>query len=351
MKILFNTHYHAFQNPGGGEVVLDKTMEALLAKGIDVVKFDQWKTKICQFDILHDFSSLSWRNWEGYKKYGVKLVVTPVMWPNTTFLKPQREFAKAGLKNLIGVKSPEVNMWNAMRLPDLFCPTSKMEMDRIMKFFYLRDSAKFKVIHNGLSVKSVEKNRRNSFVEKFGVEDYFLFVGRLSPLKNVHRIIEATLAEGKNLVVIGDADLIDLSYAGNLKNRYSDKVTFIPHLPHQSDLLFDAFRGAKALIVASLFETCSLVGMEAGALGTPVIMTESGATKEIYSDFVHYVKPLDVYTIQEAIKKVCSETPSDKLRNHIIANYSWDRVADDLINAYSKVLTGACDNVLTKKRT
>ena len=55
MKILFNTYYHAFQNPGGGEIVLLKTMEALQRKGIQVELFNKWKTNLREYDLIHNF--------------------------------------------------------------------------------------------------------------------------------------------------------------------------------------------------------------------------------------------------------------------------------------------------------
>ena len=55
MKILLNSNNSGFQAPGGGEILLSKTKEFLLKKGIDVKLFDQWNDKLEDFDILHNF--------------------------------------------------------------------------------------------------------------------------------------------------------------------------------------------------------------------------------------------------------------------------------------------------------
>ena len=57
MKILFFAYPSAFQAPGGGEVLLLKTKEALESKGIFVKLFDQWNDKLKDYDILHVFGT------------------------------------------------------------------------------------------------------------------------------------------------------------------------------------------------------------------------------------------------------------------------------------------------------
>ncbi len=339
MKILFNTYIHAFQNPGGGETVLLKTKEALEKKGITVDLFDQWKMKISDYDIMHDFSSINWRYWESFKGCGVKLAVTPVQWPNDSFPKPIEEKTKSIIKNVLGYSSPEVNIWNAMRIPDIFFPTTQMEMDKILNYYELPKNTKYKVIYNGIDSPTKIDLEENSFFKKFQINDYLLYVGRISPLKNVEFIIESALATNSKLVLVGTADITDAEYAKKLKEKYQHKVIFVGALPSQSKILTDAYKGAKALIVASFFETCSLVGLEAGSLGIPVIMTEAGATKEIYQNHVQYINPYQKETLISAIKNISSIGIKDySLQKYILDNFSWDKVADALITSYLDLL-------------
>ena len=46
MKIALNTYQAAYQNPGGGEVVLNKHYEHLRTKGHHVELFNQWTTNL-----------------------------------------------------------------------------------------------------------------------------------------------------------------------------------------------------------------------------------------------------------------------------------------------------------------
>ncbi len=337
MKILFTTHYHAFQNPGGGETVLLNTKKALEAKGLQVKLFNQWEDKISKFDIIHDFSSLNWRNWEGFKAYGPKLIVTPVMWPNDSFQNKIKENFKYTIKELTQNNSPEVNFHSALKIPDAFFCTSSIEAKKISNLYNL-ELKKFHIIPNGIFPFSNTVSK--DFLSQLKFQDYFLYVGRISPLKNVNQIIESVLAKNQNLIIVGKPDALDSGYGQNILNRYNNhpNIQFIDSLPHQSSELFSLYQSARALIVASAFETCSMVGLEAASLGTPVIMTSTGATKEYYQDFVSYVDPSNVTTLLNAIDKKWTDIEKLNLKNHILNNYDFKIIAENLLTKYEKVL-------------
>ena len=82
MKVAFFTYPSAFQNPGGGEVQLEKTREYLLKAGISVDLFDPWRARIADYDLLHVFGSV--RDCLGLievaKARRVPVVTSPVLW-------------------------------------------------------------------------------------------------------------------------------------------------------------------------------------------------------------------------------------------------------------------------------
>ena len=222
MKILFNTYYHAFQNPGGGEIVLLKTMEALQRKGIQVELFNKWKTNLREYDLIHNFSTLNYRDWDGFKSFCPKLIVTPVMWPDVNINKIIKERITQITKTLIGLTSSEVNVQNALLNVDCFFPTTEMEKNRIIKRYGLEQS-NFKVIYNGIDQPPNESST-NLFKEKYHLENYFLFVGRISPLKNVDKFISAAKIIDKTIVLIGGSDQQDLLFSINLKAREAPRL-------------------------------------------------------------------------------------------------------------------------------
>lgn len=338
MKILFMTYYHAFQNPGGGEVVLIKTFEHLKNNGIHVELFDPWKTKISHFDLVHNFATLNYRQWDGVKTYGPKLALTPVMWTDDSVISCTKEKLKANIKNLLGLRSSEVNFWNALHNIDYFFPTTNLESHRIQKRFNLA-SSKFATIYNGVEVPD-NLQTKTSFCEKNNLYDYFLFVGRISPLKNVHLIIDAVKKIDQKIVIVGESDSVDSSYFQKLKEKYKDdsKVIFIGSLKSESDELNDVYLNSKGLIVASEFETCSLVGLEAGVRGVPVYMTTRGATSEVYQDKVTYLSPDNSDAIASRITIKWQDNEKLLLKKFITDHYSWEKTSQKLALKYSEIL-------------
>ena len=59
MKIAFFVYPSAFQNKGGGEILLEKRDEFLSKiPDVKIKRFDMWKDKVEDFDILHVFGSV-----------------------------------------------------------------------------------------------------------------------------------------------------------------------------------------------------------------------------------------------------------------------------------------------------
>lgn len=338
MKILFNTYYHAFQNPGGGEVVLLKTKEALLKRDVQVDLFNPWTHKLKNYDLIHNFATLNFRDWDGFKAYCPKLVVTPVMWPDDSIATCLKEKLKAQIKDMCGMSSSEVNFWNALQRVDHFFPTTNQESERIQKRFGISEK-KLTTIYNGVSSPD-ESQSENCFYEKYKLKEFFLYVGRISPLKNVHLIIDSVIKTGEKIVIIGQSDIVDKKYHEDLIEKYkkNELVYFLGPLPQDSKELNDAYYASKAVVVASHFETCSLVGLEAGIRGIPVIMTNQGATHEVYGNFVDYINPNEPDNLTKSLEIKWSLEKREALKQHIKNNYQWDSIAKRLVSQYEEII-------------
>jgi glycosyltransferase involved in cell wall biosynthesis len=105
------------------------------------------------------------------------------------------------------------------------------------------------------------------FVAKFGLEDPFvLYVGRLDKAKNVPQLIEYF-------------DRFRATHPGPLKLALAGKA-YIP-LPELPDVVslgylseedkFDALQAAALLVMPSLYESLSMIALEAWRIGRPVL--------------------------------------------------------------------------------
>ena len=158
---------------------------------------------------------------------------------------------------------------------------------------------------------------------------YLLYVGGLSPHKNLIRLIEG-FASGApadvNLVLSGDVQDVFHTHVPEIhaaidRHRLSDRV-FMPGFVPDDDLVY-LYSRATALVLPSLMEGFGLPAVESMACGTPVIASRAGSLPEIVGDAGLYFDPTDVNSISKAIEAFLT----DDARRMTLAQTALDRAA------------------------
>jgi len=134
---------------------------------------------------------------------------------------------------------------------------------------------------------------------------YYLFFGALEPKKNVARLIEAHCSSGSKhpLVIVGppgwgsEQDVALIKQFSDLDR--SGRIKWLGYLPRQT--LATVIAGARAVVFPSLYEGFGLPVLEAMALGTPVITSNTSSLPEVAGDAALLVDPLEVRGIGGAI--------------------------------------------------
>jgi glycosyltransferase involved in cell wall biosynthesis len=180
-----------------------------------------------------------------------------------------------------------------------------------------------------------------------------VFVGRVTPLKNVHGIIEAVgrlAADGVDcrLRVIGPRD--ELRYNAQLdaivsRLRISERVDFLGSLDRAS--LIREMQAARCVVLASFQENAPMVVAEAGAMGIPQVVAPAGGAAEMvaagYSGFL--VDAASPDSIAEGLRPlVVSAELADTFgqRARMMAQvYHPDRVAQRTFEVYEAILREA----------
>ena len=161
-------------------------------------------------------------------------------------------------------------------------------------------------------------------------------VGHISPRKGFHRVIRSLPrilehVRDLTLVIIGgrgaeednSAALDELIEQLGL-SRYVSMVGAKP--PEEVALWFSA---ADVFILASDFEGCPNVVLEAMACGRPVVATKVGDIERMVPSFagILFDDPEDDLAIAECVKMALSrEWDNERIRQHVLAR-SWDDVA------------------------
>ncbi len=329
MKVLFNTHPYNFQNPGGGETVLMNLHRELQNQGVEVDLFNPWNHKMNSYDIIHEFHCLQWRWWDYYQTLPGKFVLTPTL----NLLGKQKKIIdtlKSVAKELISPNT--LTLSTALNFPDLILPTTDCERIAISDYHNV-PLDKMKVLFNGITTRELSTRKPRT-----EIKDYFLFVGNISPVKRLKEIIKACIVANQKLVIVGNASAEHDNYLKDCIElaRNHSNIEFYGKVDHNSEELDSLYFHAKALIVFSKFETFSMVGIEAGMQGTPIIMIDTEVTREVYQDFAHYVS--NEIDLEKKLHEFYPKSKQENFRNFIKENYSIESIATKLSSYYRDLL-------------
>lgn len=171
-------------------------------------------------------------------------------------------------------------------------------------------------------------------------DDYLLWIGRVCEEKGAHVAIEVAARAGLPLVIAGQV------HAYSYHQRYFERE-IAPHLDGTRARFVSMpsvweklrlLRHARALLVPSLVdETSSLVAMEAGACGTPVIGFRRGAIPEVVREGVTGFVVEDSEQMAAAISRA-DEIDPRACRAHVARNFSSDRMGREYDRLYAKII-------------
>lgn len=183
-------------------------------------------------------------------------------------------------------------------------------------------------------------------IKKLSGEKFLMYVGRPNPHKNLYRLVEAyKIVRLRNpslkLVIAGKKDFLMQKLERSVKSHgLSDDVIF-PGFVGEGELRW-LYENTLAYVFPSLSEGFGLPGLEAMVHGAPVISSRATCLPEIYKKGACYFNPYDEIDMGNKINKVITDK---KYRDNLIAEgfnvsaqYSWEKMAQQTLNAYDKVL-------------
>lgn len=169
-------------------------------------------------------------------------------------------------------------------------------------------------------------------------EDYLLYFGRIHPDKGTHEAIEIALQAGCPLKLAGliqDENYFNTKVKPRIDN---ERIIYVGNVgPEMRNELLGA---ARALLHPISFEEpFGLSVVEAMMCGTPVIAFARGSMPELIIDGKTGYLVETVNEAAQAVEKlnaidpyICSE--------HALEKFSLDRMIDEYINVYKRVLQG-----------
>ena len=185
-------------------------------------------------------------------------------------------------------------------------------------------------------------------LERYGIPEgqFLLYVGGLSPHKNLLRLIEAfakAKLDGARLAIVGDTGDVFHTHIPELRAAVdrlalSDRVIFTGFVP-DPDLVF-FYQNAEALVQPSLAEGFGLPPIEAMASGTPVIASKIPALTEVIGDAGLFFNPTNLAEITQTLEQIIN-TPGLRAemakRALVRANeFTWEKSARQVMASLEK---------------
>ena len=166
---------------------------------------------------------------------------------------------------------------------------------------------------------------------------FLLAVGRLVPEKGFDYLIDAVeaLDPPQKLVIVGGGDHAT-PYIEKLRARAGDRVIFAGMQPRE--VVMALYRQARLFVLPSFHEGLPIVALEAGCVGTPMLLSDIPAHRDLGLSEPHYFPVGD----RDALAGRLAE-PADACAVDAAAlrrAFDWDAIARETAAVYDSVLIG-----------
>jgi glycosyltransferase involved in cell wall biosynthesis len=232
---------------------------------------------------------------------------------------------------------------------------TKSELEKLFSI----PADKIEVVYNAVDERFMRGHASDSdralIAQRYQVTyPFVLYAGRISPHKNLVRIIEAFSAlrteldkDNKypdlKLIIIGD----ELSKNPDLrrtviKSGVQNDVRFLGFVPVEVLRIF--YDLAKVFVFPSLYEGFGLPPLEAMVHGTPVVTSNNSSLPEVVGNAAVLVNPENVFEIMRAMHRVLLDQglrEKMKRRSHEQSQrFSWESSARRVLQVYQEVTNG-----------
>jgi|HubBroStandDraft_2_1064218.scaffolds.fasta_scaffold01762_3 glycosyltransferase involved in cell wall biosynthesis len=233
----------------------------------------------------------------------------------------------------------------------IICGSENSKLD-IVKAYGI-PSAKVRVIPYGVDHERFHPNAilDRNWAQTLGIRDgYILHVGTFSYRKNIPTLLRAVadlrtrgtwgnrqvvLAGSQRLSIKGGAEILETIRELDL----SDSVVVTGHMPDEH--IPGLYAHASMLVVPSLYEGFGFPVLEAMAVGTPVVCSNTSSLPEVAGDAAIFFPPHDHYALAGAMEDLI-QNPSiaEQFRRkgfEQARKFTWQSTAEKTIALYREV--------------
>jgi glycosyltransferase involved in cell wall biosynthesis len=233
-----------------------------------------------------------------------------------------------------------VGEWASARLPSQTVVVSRTLQDYYRSHYGMECA----FVPNGTRLR--ERTSRE-LLRQFGLRpnDYVLYLGRLSPEKNCHLLVEAfaELETPMRLVLAGGSSHTD-EYATKLRQKQCDRIQILEWVSGES--LDALLTNAALFVLPSDMEGMSLAMLDAMGAGVCVLASDIAENHEALAGTGFTFRPGDVKHLKDKLGLLLAQPELRRLsaqraRYRVRECYLWEKVAEKMSAIYTSLVTQA----------
>jgi glycosyltransferase involved in cell wall biosynthesis len=214
---------------------------------------------------------------------------------------------------------------------------------------YGLEASQVTVIPNGINEADFSLDGVSQFADRFGLgaAPFILFMGRLNAIKGPDLLLEAFCSIAHihpehHLVFAGpDGGLLSSLQKMTKEQGLSDRVHFIGYVAGLEKA--EGYRAADILVIPSRQEAMSIVVLEAGIVGTPVLLTDKcgfnevarvGGGRVVSATAIDLAAGLDSLLADRSALKGMGE----HLQAHVRNSFTWEVIVVRFQDLYQRIL-------------
>ena len=226
----------------------------------------------------------------------------------------------------------------------VYFPHKTTSVSKIQKRYYEKKFRR-EIVYIPTGVNRVKVRKPRWILEK-GLEPgrYILFAGRLTEEKGAHYLIEAfrSIRTDMKLVIAGDAAHA-AKYKGFLKREAAgDRRIIFPGFV-TGEPLEELFSNSCIFCLPSTAEGLPIALLEAMSYGKCCVASDIPENLEVLEGYGYTFRSRDTEDLRRVLAELIGdlrkvEERKKKARNHVLQNYSWDKIAEQMEALYLSLL-------------
>jgi glycosyltransferase involved in cell wall biosynthesis len=205
------------------------------------------------------------------------------------------------------------------------------------------------VIPNGINPDDFPETDAQGFRKKHGLGNhpFILFLGRLNSIKGPDLLLEA-FCRGQeawpewHLVFAGpDGGLLDSLKKSSAASAVRSRVHFVGYVGGEEKSA--AYRSAQLLVIPSRQEAMSIVVLEAGITGTPVLITDQCGFNDVSAVGGGMVVAASIKGLQDGLLAMTGNPDKLKIMGQNLLKFTrehflWDHMVNRYLELFSRIV-------------